>query len=370
VTIELIDKYEDFLRLEPVWNNLLKRSSIDNPFSLFEWNRAWLETFGDELEIFIIGVKDGEAIIGIAPLCVRKKGALTFIGHPQNDYAGFILDSDRPDAMARIVQYLKSAGNRWNKIILDQFPEGSGQADFVLNVLADAELPHRAEPSDICPAMILDDKEAARKMYYKRNIASYINWFKKEGDFRYNIYVDIDVALARLDDLFAQHIGRWRGTSTPSYFADEKMRRFYKRFFTLMFPRGWIQFSSLTLDDKYLALYISFEYNNKLYLYKTSYNPEYAKKSPGQAILRYLFDYALEKNIGELDFARGDEGYKGRFANAVRRNRRLIIYKSGLSKMAADAFYAARYSKTADILYRNKPVQRLKKNLLKLLKIK
>ena len=212
--------------------------------------------------------------------------------------------------------------------------------------------------------MIITDKETAKKMYYKRNITSYINWFKKEGNFQYNIYADTDEALQRLDDLFAQHIYRWKGTPTPSYFANDGMKQFYRKFVSYMIPKGWVQFSGLTLDNKFLALYISFEYNNALYLYKTSFNPDFAKKSPGQVILRYIFDYALDKNISELDFARGDEGYKDRFANAIKKNSRMIIYRNRPSQLAAKVFYDFRYSKFVDILYRNRFVQWLRKKVL------
>jgi CelD/BcsL family acetyltransferase involved in cellulose biosynthesis len=366
--IEIIDNREKLAQLEPFWNELLHRSVSDTPFLTFEWITSWLEIFGEDLELLIIVIKYNEQIKGIAPLCIRKDRRMTFIGYPQNDYAGFIVDDKCNEVLDEIVRYLISIKNKWRKIFLDQFAESNTQVEILVSVLAQHGCSSRVEKSDICPIMVLDDLEAARKMYYKKNMTGYINWYKKEGDFRYNIYTDEKIAIKRLADLFDLHIYRWKGTSTPSYFVDEKMRRFYRELIKTMHPKGWIQFSSLTLDTKFLVLMVSFEYMNRLYLYKTCYNPDYAKKSPGQVIFRYLFDYAVEKNIKELDFARGDEGNKDRFANKMRQNYKIIIYRQRWKKELAELFYKFRYSRTVDILYRNKAVQKVKYRLMAILR--
>jgi CelD/BcsL family acetyltransferase involved in cellulose biosynthesis len=212
--------------------------------------------------------------------------------------------------------------------------------------------------------MVLGDPVAARKIYYKRNITTYINTFKKQGELKYNIYTDSDMALQRLDDLFSQHIERRDRTPFPSQFVSEEIRKFFKMFMARLHPKGWVQFSSLTLNDEFLALYISFEYNQVLYLYTTSFNMRYSKWSPGQVILRYLFDYAIEHNIKQLDFARGDETYKDRFSNVFKQNRKIIIYKNNFHKKCADGFHKFRYSKTIDLLYRNARVQSMKTTFL------
>lgn len=362
--IDLIHDMEGFRRLKPDWNNLVARSFFDNPFLTFEWFDAWLDVFGDRGEVAIAAVRNEEKLIALAPLFLQRNKTLTFVGYPQNDYAGFIIDRQFPEAAASLASVIRQLKGKWKRAIFDQISEQDESFALLSQEFQKQGLAIRVEPSDKCPAMTLDDAEAARKMYYKRNITSYVNWFKKEGDFRYNIYVDRDEALARLEDLFSQHIKRWEGTATPSYFRNESMREFYRRLVEKMHAPGWLHFSSLTLDSHFLALYISLEYGKKLYFYKTCFNLDYAKKSPGQVILRYHLDYALSRGIGELDFARGDEGYKDRFANRVRQSRRIIVYPDRLRQMAAQMFFGFRHSKLVDILYRNRFTQQLKDRIL------
>jgi CelD/BcsL family acetyltransferase involved in cellulose biosynthesis len=364
--IEIIDNIDKFRTLEPEWNGLLDKYPGRNPFLTYEWMISWMEVFGKEIELFVITIRHDNRLTAVAPLCIKPGGLLTFIGYPQNDYANLIVDRSATGALEAIVKVIYEHGRKWKKIILDQFPEKDSQGEMLKEVLEKGKRPVRLELSDSCPAMILDDITAAKKMYYKRNITTYINWFKQQGQFSYTFWPETTAALVHLEDLFSQHIKRWEGSATPSAFKSEPMKEFYRAFVRRMHPRGWVQVSGLMLDDKFPALYLTFEYGGILYLYKTCFNLDYYKKSPGQVILRYLFDYAVERNLRELDFARGDEGYKDRFANAVRRNRRLVIYKSAGAMKAAGLFHAFRYSRAIDILYRNKPVQKLKYRILQL----
>ncbi len=360
----IITSAEELLKLEEPWNDLLSRSEHRQPFSTFEWSASWLEVFGQEVEIATIVVVSQGKIVAIAPFCLRKGKLLTFIGYPQNDYADIIFDSAYPESLDLIAETLLSMRGKWGKIILDQMRgENSAYAQFV-EILTRRNAAFRIEPSDTCPAMLISDKAEAKKMYHKRNVTTYVNWFQKEGTFGFNRYTDTAEAMARLDDLFAQHVDRWDGTPTPSYFRFEPMKNFYRSFFRRMHPKGWVHFSSLSLDDRFVAIYVSFEYEKRLYLYKTCFNKEYYKKSPGQVILRYLMDDALQRNLVELDFARGDEGYKDRYANTMRQNYRIIIYGSALAHKYASAMYAARYSKLATLLFRNKTAKQFRTWLL------
>ncbi len=360
MNIQIITDFRDFDALEPEWNTALRNSRADNPFLRFEWLKSWLDTYKDDIELLTIVAYDNTGLIGAAPFVIDKKGRLVFIGYPLADYSDIIIVIGKEDAWSAMLDAIFAGGKRRRKIILDQLRQDGITATSLPRYLAVRRIPFRIEASDQCPAMVLDDIEQARKIYYKRNINTYVNWFNKQGDFHFNQYDDTQEALERLDDLFAQHRRRRDTTPFPSQFEDDKTRSFFRKFVAAMNPAGIVRLFSLSLDDAFPALYIAFDYNDQLYLYTTSFNIDYAKRSPGQVILRYLFDYAVERGIKRLDFARGDEGYKDRFANAVRQNARIIVYNNALSKTAADLFHRFRYSKIVDILYRNRYIQSAK----------
>lgn len=354
---------EDFLQLEAGWNSLLARIPDHTPFSTHAWLQSWIEAFGDQVEIISLVAKRGEHTVGIAPLCKWDSGAVTFIGYPQSDYADFLIDPSVPSALETILEAFRELPDNWSRMILDQFPESYSTCAALAACMKQSGYPFRVEKSGPSPAMVLDNIAAARKVYYKQHIANYINKLKKQGNLAFNIYRDSDIAVSRLDDLFEQHIARWKNTTTPSAFASERIRRFYRIFTTRMHRLGWIHFCSLTLDEKFLAFFLSFEYRKKLYLYKPSFNPDYAKTSPGQTILRYLFDYAVQESITEIDFCRGDEAYKQRFSNVTRQNCRLRVYRNRISGTMAVSARRLWHSQPVAAFSRSRFAVRLKEIL-------
>lgn len=362
--IQVIEDIDGFRQLESQWNAALERSRNPGPFMTFEWLLSYIETFGESSSPFLVIAREGSQILAMAPLMIDGDRRLVFIGYPHNDYADFIILDEESAALGEICDFLHRQRHRWKKVILDQMQEEFSHWREIGSHLTMRDRPYRVLLSDSCPAMVLTDINAARSKYYKRNITTYVNWYQSQGNFAFNTCNSKEETLTRLENLFAQHTERRDQTPFPSQFNHEIVRDFYRRFVDRMYPLGWVLLPTLTLNDEFLALYLAFPYRNTLYLYTTSFNGAYSRRSPGQVILRFLFDYAVEHNIGQLDFARGDETYKDRFANVFRQNRKIVIYKSGLARATADLFYTIRHSRLADRLYRNRRITQAKYSFL------
>lgn len=350
LSVQIVERVEEMEALREPWDRLLGSHRGPNPFLSFAWAETWLATVGREVVPFVLVVREAERIQAIAPFCIQDGGLLSFIGYPQSDYADLLVDPQAPAAVAEIVAALQRQRGRWRRICLDQMHEERSHWRELAAAFDGSGLPHRLEVGDYCPAMSLEDRAAAKKKYYKKNIANYVNWFKRQGDFACEHYAQLEPALARLEDLFAQHVERWHGTPTPSSFLRPEMQEFYRRFVRALLPSGAVQFFALRLDEEFLAFFLCFEQDGTLYLYKPSYNQRYYRHSPGQAILRFLFDYAEERGLMELDFGRGDEGYKDRFSNLGRRNRRILVYANPLARGAAELRHRLRHSRPVEKL--------------------
>ena len=60
------------LRLE--WNALLRDSAADTPFLTYEWQKTWSDCLCScEGELHLLTVRDGGALLGIAPLFVLSE---------------------------------------------------------------------------------------------------------------------------------------------------------------------------------------------------------------------------------------------------------------------------------------------------------
>lgn len=46
IRVRTLTDFASFLRLAPVWDDLLERAGVDHPFLSHEWLRSWWEAFG------------------------------------------------------------------------------------------------------------------------------------------------------------------------------------------------------------------------------------------------------------------------------------------------------------------------------------
>lgn len=367
IEVRVFRTVEDFQSLRADWEELYARRPRRNPFLTFEWADAWLRVFGREVDIRTIRVRADDSALAIAPLCRRGNGDLTFIGYPQSDYSDILIGDRAEEAVDAVLSELAKMKD-WRRVVLDQLPSEQSELGLLVSRLNEGDWSFLLEHSDPCPAMTLEDLEAARRLYDKRNIRTYTNWYRKQGSLRHAIYADPDSGSSHLEQLFTQHIERWQGTATPSYFRDERMRAFYRTFFAPMAREGWARLAVLELEEEVLATYLFFIMDNTMSMYKTSYNRSYMSRSPGQVILKVLFDYAAENGVREIDFGRGDEGYKDRFSNLIRQNERLILYRGSAARRRAMILRQVQRSRIVDLVYRNRWVQSVKWEVLRRLR--
>jgi len=77
------------------------------------------------------------------------------------------------------------------------------------------------------------------------------------------------------------------------------------------------------------AGYVSFDYQNRIWVYNSGLNRDFSEYSPGWVLLGYLLQWANEQGREEFDFMRGDEDYKYRFGAIDRSVVRACLSRQG-----------------------------------------
>ena len=79
------------------------------------------------------------------------------------------------------------------------------------------------------------------------------------------------------------------------------------------FQAGWLQLIFLTVGDIKAAGYLNFDFDQKIWIYNSGINSMFENIYPGWVLLAKLIQWSIKKGKTELDFMRGDEGYKYHF---------------------------------------------------------
>ena len=77
-----------------------------------------------------------------------------------------------------------------------------------------------------------------------------------------------------------------------------------------------LQLSFMTIAGNKAAAYLCFDFQERVWVYNSGFDPQYREFSPGWVMLGYLIQHAIESGKKSFDFMRGDEDYKYRFGAA------------------------------------------------------
>jgi len=313
------------------WNQLLSGSETNTIFQTYEWIWSWWGVFGHMQTLFLVEVRDGDNLLALAPMMVGKVGIqrqLGFIGDENSDYCDFVAGERKSEALGAIFDTV-AAFKGWDVIQLMNIPESSSTAVSVREFCNRAER-HLIKRNDIvCPTLIVKGhEEHARRVAGGKTVRRRHNYMRKRENFRIFQLVEVEEALRYLELFITQHIRRWKGTPSPSLFLEEANREFYRELIRTLLPQGLLLFTVLEYEGNPIAYHFGFDYGSKIIWYKPSYDPEYARLSPGSVLLKHLIEYCLERGHLELDFTIGDEPFKRRYINHVNRNVHYMVYNS------------------------------------------
>ena len=349
------------------WNALLPLNAINEPFQTYEWNSCWWESARRNQELLLLVAEDGDALVGIAPLMIRSSGrgpmghtVIEFIGTGESDYCDFIVSSDRKAAvLAAIFAFLRKEKINWDVLSLQHIPDRSDTVPVLERLLQ--ELPYKVRRGKIiaCPTLLIgEDPGFAEQCVRKKSLRRHFNYFNKAGLLAYEVLQSPDEIDACMDDFFVQHIERRAIADGSSKFDNPGIRDFYRLLVQQGMAAGWLRFARVTLDDFAIAYHFGFEYGGKFTWYKPTFNIDYIQKSPGEVLLKFLLEDAIEKGLDEFDFTIGDEGFKRRFANEIRHNLQLDVFRNKMLWAATGvaggtkAFLKDRFPRAVELLKR------------------
>lgn len=338
--IAALTDFNSIRHLKTRWNELVNKSGSNTVFQTYEWNESWWNAFGLKRDLIVLLVEQDNEIIGIAPLVISKKRingipekVLGFIGSENfsSDYCDFIIKAGEEKALVAILEWLLANKKLWTKIDLLNFPSHSTNLHTVEKYFKNTGMHFYSEYFLEAPTCILNDPEVCRQLVNKKSLKRHYNYFKQNGELVFRHCETTEEILNYLDVFFQQHIERRALTDEPSLFINPSQKQFYTKLVKSCMPKGWMKFAVVLFNGEPIAFHFGFEYARRFVWYKPSFAPKYLKKSPGEVLLKFLLEYAIEQQLDEFDFTVGDEVFKYRFANLVRTNHRLRVFGNKLS---------------------------------------
>lgn len=337
----------DALRTE--WNEAAAASLDPNVFLTWEWLRTWWRHFGEgrvEARLHVVTVRDDAGLVAAAPLFRSRTKVGPFsawvlrpISYDAGDYGGFLLVRRQHEAIDKLTDHLAGQlagplGTGPQTISLSRLPSDSTLLTH-LSDRADRQGTLQVKEIDLgdaCPYADVRDGYNLNRHLKKHKVRQRMRRLseKHEVTFGHHTGDSLDDGLEALVDL---HRRRWddRQDDFQGLLADSGQEAFLLDAIRALDSQGWLQLLTLRADGRPVAVELDFCFARRVYMFKGTFDPDFAEFSPGQLAHYRVFEDGIAAGVQEFDFLRGDHPYKRRWANNDRRLITLTLTRSGVA---------------------------------------
>ena len=296
--------------LESSWIDLRHKLKWDSVFVLPRWLKVWWRVFREGFESYLFEVKQDKNIIGIVPLMVKASKA-SFIGSADVcDYMDFVVAPGKERAFfTALLDKLRHDG------ISELHLESLRHDSTVMTCLVDLAKDKGYQVTVTEDNVSLDlDLPSTWEEYLKtlspkqrRETGRRFRRLEEEGDINYRIVEEADPGVL---DIFFKLMRVSR--EDKAAFMTARMESFFRSLADTMAEAKLLRFGILEISGKPVAAVMSFDYNNKVYLYNSGYDPEYGYLSVGLLSKLLSIKDSIERGRKVYDFLKGSEEYKYR----------------------------------------------------------
>ncbi len=333
------------------WDELCLHCPDATVFQSRQWLRAWAEVFATPpADLKLIVAIDGERLVGLAPLVRRPAVGSTdepwrILGDDYSDYQLFPAWAGSQAVIDALFEGIDRSLPRGDTLVLRDVPQFSQLG------LSLAERASRSASGIVasefmpCPTLRLrNNPVGVARVLNKSSLRRSERSLRRLGSVAIkHLQQPADIS-PLLEDLFAQHIERWKDTSYPSLFLRPENRRFYVLASDALSRSGQLLYTTVCVDGRTVAQHFGLRSRSSLLWYKPTFDIGLRQHSPGDVLLKSLIEYARDNDLVELDFTRGDEAFKSRFASAVGFNRTYVWYRRRALRLKAQLTAAGKAS--------------------------
>ena len=339
--VEVIGNFESLVSAKSAWDRLVDLAGIDHPFLSHDWIQSWWESFGAGRKLNILLVKDGEELIGIAPLMMSRQRMygipvreLGFIYNDHTPRFDFIVARDHASVYEAVWGHLSDRREEWDLLKLCQIDSGSRTLLELPLLAAASGCQVGTWPSIESPYLRL---EGSFDQYFKslntglrQNLKRRMKRLEERGAVEFECVSAEEQIDSALPEAFRMEAGSWKHSAGTAIECHPELRKFYSLVAHRAARRGALYLTFLRANGQRIAFDLSLIHNNKRFILKPGYLQEYHTCSPGQQLTAMTIRDAFARGLTEIDFLGAAEAWKLSWTSERRKNYWLFVFQKDL----------------------------------------
>ena len=301
---------ESFDSLDSYWADSSHNLRWEPLFVLPNWLKVWWRAFGSGAELYLRAVRQGEKIVGIAPLLVRNETVsiigsdnvcdyLDFVVTPggERDFFAALLD----DLGQQGIRHLDLTSLRPDSTVLTELVPLARQRQY--EVLCQAE----GVSVELDLPSTFDEYLAVLTRKQRHELKRKLRRLWEAGGVEYRC-TQVGQEVGDFMDTFLHLFSLSR--EEKANFMTARMESFFRSLAEAMAEIGLLRVGVLEVDTLPVAMIMGFDYHDSMYLYNSGYNTDYSFLSVGLLSKVLCIKESIERGSKRFDFLKGDESYK------------------------------------------------------------
>jgi len=336
--VDVVSDYATFVNLEAEWNETVERAGIAHPFLRHEWVRTWWDAFGTpDARLYILVVRAHGRITAIAPF---MRDTAPMYGVParrirfiQNDHTPRtdIVVAAQPDESYRAIwRALRADRDRWDVLQLSQLERESDTRRLLCELAAADGCATGVWQSGDSPYLSLtgtwDDYLNSLQAKFRSNLRNRMSRLTRLGEPVLEVLSERGAIEAACEEAWRLESSGWKREAGTAITCDPAVHRFYTTLVERGTAAGWLQLLFLKVGDRRIATSYGACFNDRLFLFKTGYDPEFATGAPFKILTYFAIREAYAQGLTEVDFLGDAEPWKLEWTSTSRGHDWLFIF--------------------------------------------
>jgi hypothetical protein len=337
--LSVIDNFDDFLKLEQPWNELVSQTEVDQAFMKHQWFNCWIRNLGRPENLAILTAWSDGQLMGIAPMQIvsdKLKGlpvkVLCFLSSGITPRCNFIVHESFDKT--RFFDYVFGYKG-WDLIITNNIASEFKITKSYIEYLESKKKKFKIEQGFMSPYVktdsTYDDYWKSLSQSFRKNLRKCLNRLEKSGTHKVHKITEFSQFTGIFDRLLETSAKSWKGEVDSDIKSNPNLISFYVDYSRMASDMSLFELWILEIEGDIASFAYSLKLRNVLTGIRTDFDPKYKYYNPGKILQLFLLkDLFSREDVWEYDMGGGRGEHKIIWTDHIREHYIITAGKSTL----------------------------------------
>lgn len=337
ISVSLITDARQWLSLKEQWNGLLRLTDDYNVFQSFEYLWEWWKYFGTWHELWIIVIRRGESIIGVAPLMRERilvfgkpvRNLMFITAKMEMNRPKLVLGTDVGICVPALVAFLADHADKWDMLDIDEQLHNETTNKLRTQLTDRGYL--IGESETLCPYIDLQNGWVQFLMGRSSKLRSNVKRLRRRlaslGKFeirRVANWPELDLAIDTHCEIEERS---WKASKSLTLSSDKSQYYFYRSLARVFGKNKKFELRTLECDGRPLASTFGIVYDDVFHSLKIVHDSEFNHLSPGTLLESYELEDLFGKEYSHYEFLGSFLTNKLRWTSTAHKTVNIHVYR-------------------------------------------